>query len=174
MALSTTVPLKKDGQGGVVAEFVLEEGKSQVFMLKDDCGEGTLSSPLSEKEAEAVAEHGQILAGLDFRLYLPRPLAGAGATIGLTLKLLTFEPTGAIAAAATTSLPEVIGGVRNWDYRYTWLRDAAFTVYGFCASVSKTEAAAFSRWIQDYAAKRAHPGKNGAVVFTHSGRAFSA
>ena len=65
----------------------------------------------------------------------------------LTLRGLCHEPTGSILAAATTSLPEEIGGVRNWDYRYCWLRDAAMTAQALVELGSLDEAERFLRWV---------------------------
>ncbi|HKV37991.1 MAG TPA: glycoside hydrolase family 15 protein [Blastocatellia bacterium] len=175
LALCTTVPLRMDEQGTVSGHFVLEEGSSQVFILRRAGDGDRIEPPPSEDEAERVFQSTvkfwrKWLATCTYHgRWRERVQRSA-----LTLKLLTFEPTGAIIAAPTTSLPEVISGERNWDYRYTWLRDAAFTVYAFLRIGFKAEAAGFIKWMHNYMATDAHTGKPLPTVFTIHGASIPA
>ena len=129
IGLATSVPLSIDGNG-VVAEFTIEDGETAIFVLRELAETEACGMVLSEEDAETafretVTFWRDWLSQSTYRGRW-REMVERSA---LALKLLTYEPTGAIIAAPTCSLPEGIGGERNWDYRYTWLRDSAFSLH---------------------------------------------
>ncbi len=147
LGLSTHVPLQVRGNG-VAGEFTLHEGESATFLLGElEPGAGCRVG-LSEAQSDELFRF-----TVDYWRRWLRQCSYKGRwremveRSALALKLLTFEPTGAIVAAPTCSLPEGIGGERNWDYRYTWIRDAAFTLYGFMRIGFTQEAARFMDWL---------------------------
>ena len=149
LSLAAPVPLRRD-RDGVVADFTLGEGEKATFVLRRLGPEDPAGHCPSTGEAEDLFR--------DTVVYWRRWLAKSTYTgrwremvhrSALTLKLLSFESTGAIVAAPTCSLPEALGGERNWDYRYTWIRDAAFTLYGLLRLGFTEEAAGFQQWLKD-------------------------
>jgi GH15 family glucan-1,4-alpha-glucosidase len=148
LALQTPIALEGDDRG-LRCEFTLEPGQSATFVL-EQVPDDYVPRRYSEDEAtnafdSTVAYWRGWLAQSRYQGRW-REMVHRSA---LTLKLLTYEPTGAMVAAATTSLPEGIGGGRNWDYRYTWIRDAAFSVYALLRLGFSEEAAAFMDWLTD-------------------------
>jgi len=147
--LAAPVPLQRDG-AGVLADFTLGEGENATFVLRrlgpdDRPGRCPGVDEAEELFRDTVAYWRRWLSKSTYSGRW-REMVHRSA---LTLKLLSFEPTGAIVAAPTCSLPEAIGGQRNWDYRYTWIRDAAFTLYGLLRIGFTEEAARFRDWLKD-------------------------
>jgi GH15 family glucan-1,4-alpha-glucosidase len=149
LGLASSVPLQRIA-GGAVADFTLGEGDSVTFAFRRLAADDNLTCCPGVVQAEDLFRD-----TVDFwRRWLSKcTYTGRWREIversALTLKLLSFEPTGAIVAAPTCSLPEAIGGSRNWDYRYTWIRDAAFTLYGLLRIGFTDEAARFMDWLKD-------------------------
>ena len=170
MHLCCKEQLRREEAGSAAAEFVLKEGESEVFSISDEQASSDAPCPVSGEEGEELFQQTvkfwhRWLAKCTYRGRWRERVERSA----LVLKLLTFEPTGAIIAAPTTSLPEVIGGPRNWDYRYTWLRDAAFTVYAFVRIGFTEEAAGFVNWMQNYASKNARLGEKVPAMFSIHG-----
>jgi GH15 family glucan-1,4-alpha-glucosidase len=153
LALQSTRPIACDDRDAH-SEFTLRAGETVTFVLeRTDPGE----SPRAYSEAETREAYERTIEY--WRRWLSRcRYRGRWREMvqrsALTLKLLTYEPTGAIVAAPTTSLPEHLGGPRNWDYRYTWIRDAAFSLYALLRLGFTDEAAAFMDWLTDRVRER--------------------
>jgi GH15 family glucan-1,4-alpha-glucosidase len=147
LGLAAHTPLEADGDG-VISQFSLNEGETAVFVLREVRPGVGCGACLFEEEAELLFRN-----TVNFwRKWLSRcKYTGRWREIvhrsALALKLLTFEPTGAIVAAPTASIPEGVGGERNWDYRYTWIRDSAFTIYAFMRLGFTEEAGRFMNFL---------------------------
>jgi GH15 family glucan-1,4-alpha-glucosidase len=127
---------------GVACEFTLKEGQGTTFELAARTDQDRIGLEESESEELFRTTVEFWRRWLSQSTYHGRWRETVNRS-ALALKLLTFQPTGAIVAAPTCSLPESIGGTRNWDYRYTWIRDAAFTIYSLLRIGFTEEAAQF-------------------------------
>lgn len=145
MRLRTPVPTQGEGWA-TVSEFTVRAGERVPFVLTWTPGHEPSPAPIDAEGALASTlafwrswtQQSTAMAG-PYRDAVTRSL--------ITLKALTYQPTGGIVAAATTSLPERIGGPRNWDYRYCWLRDSTYTLQALLAAGYTDEAAAWREWL---------------------------
>ncbi|MGB7291901.1 MAG: glycoside hydrolase family 15 protein [Thermodesulfobacteriota bacterium] len=148
MGLAAHVPLQKR-KNGAIADFGLEEGQRALFIFKRVDPGGSCRVSFSADEAHELFKE-----TIDYWHHWISKCTYRGRwremviRSALVLKLMTYEPSGAIVAAPTCSLPEGIGGQRNWDYRFTWIRDAAFTLYGLMRIGLIDSASGFMDWIQ--------------------------
>ena len=149
LELDSSIPLTESRNMATV-EFTVCQDDSVVFVLHKSRGNRESGMTLDVKQVEEDL-HKTILYWRNWisKSHYKGRWREMVHRSALILKLLTFEPTGAIVAAITCSLPEGIGGERNWDYRYTWIRDAAFTVYAFMRLGFIEEATAFMIWVRD-------------------------
>jgi GH15 family glucan-1,4-alpha-glucosidase len=143
--LASTVPMRgRDWE--TLADFTVREGDRVPFVMS--------WAPSHEPQMPLVDAEQALTATADFwsewsdhAAYPAGPYRDAVDRSLITLKALTYEPTGGIVAAATTSLPEEIGGVRNWDYRYCWLRDATYSLQALLVAGFRREAGAWRDWL---------------------------
>jgi GH15 family glucan-1,4-alpha-glucosidase len=147
MRLRASVPVEIHG-GQATARFVLRGGETASFVLEflDDGGAAPCGQKHYVTEAfKSTTNFWRAWAGRASYRGRWREMVLRSA---LTLKLLTSQQHGSIVAAPTFGLPERIGGSRNWDYRYTWIRDASFTLYGLMRLGYTDESDAFMKWVE--------------------------
>jgi GH15 family glucan-1,4-alpha-glucosidase len=141
----TQAPLRCEGDG-VMSDFVLKAGEKALFVLELDRTRVEEDLTAREKESfKGTLNYWQDWIGRSNYAGRWREIVDRSA---LVLKLLTSRRYGSIVAAPTFGLPEFIGGVRNWDYRFTWIRDASFTLYALSRLGFTGEARAFMKWLE--------------------------
>ena len=144
LLLRTEVPVHGENFT-TVGDFTISEGQRIPLVLTWYPSQAAPPAPVGAEEAlQSTEKWWQEWAA---RCTYQGPWRDAVLRSLITLKALTYEPTGGILAAATTSLPEKIGGVRNWDYRYCWLRDATFTLYALINGGYLDEARSWREWL---------------------------
>lgn len=142
--LDTSVPLVGD-HSRTFASFDVEAGQRVSFSLTWAPSYGATPDPIeADRELDSTTTFWREWIGA---CQYQGPYASAVRRSLITLKALTYRPSGGIAAAATTSLPEQLGGPRNWDYRFCWLRDAALTVEALAGAGFTAEAGAWRNWL---------------------------
>jgi GH15 family glucan-1,4-alpha-glucosidase len=150
LGLATDVRLEERKKGAAGSRFTLGEGERATFVLAHlQGGEGPgeiLSDVGFEEELHGTLAHWRRWLSNSTYQGRWREIVHRSA---LVLKLMVYDPTGALVASPTMGLPERIGGVRNWDYRYTWLRDAALTLYALIYVGFEDEARHFMGWLRD-------------------------
>jgi carbohydrate kinase (thermoresistant glucokinase family) len=151
--LRSPVPLQGENFA-TVAEFDVAEGECVPFVLTR--GESHLPTPSEINWNAALQETESFRRDWSSRCSHVGPWREAVKRSLLTLKALTFADTGGIVAALTTSLPEQLGGERNWDYRFCWLRDATFTLMALVSAGYRDEARAWGQWLRRTVAGSPH------------------
>src|SRR6516165_5995630 len=151
--LRSPVPLQGENFA-TVAEFDVVEGECVPFVLTH--GQSHLPTPPEIDWNTALQETESFWRGWSSRCSHLGPWREAVKRSLLTLKALTYAETGGIVAALTTSLPEQLGGERNWDYRYCWLRDATFTLMALVSAGYRDEARAWGQWLRRSVAGSPH------------------
>ena len=144
VVLQTKAPLHGEGRT-TVSEFTARKGETMAFTLTYCSSLGKIPKELSTKRA--LQDTQRFWARWLRKNTYRGEYAAAVARSLMTLKALTYRPTGGIVAAVTTSLPEKIGGQRNWDYRYCWLRDTTLTLLALLHAGYRDEAVAWRRWL---------------------------
>jgi GH15 family glucan-1,4-alpha-glucosidase len=147
IALRSEIPLVPGGEPGARGRVRLQAGEARSLSVTHDRWLPVVLLPLSDAAGERIARS---LAWWETWMRGCRydgPYADMVRRSAITLKLMTYSPSGAVIAAPTASLPEQIGGVRNWDYRYCWLRDASLTLRAFDDLGFTIEGEAFLSWV---------------------------